>query len=61
MRKNELTQIINDIPITPENKEKVEEIKKAIENNDLTIALEKLDELSKMSRGKKVKIKTLAS
>ena len=61
MRKNELTQIINDIPITPENKEKVEEIKQAIENNDLTIALEKLDELSKMSRGKKVKIKTLAS
>ena len=59
--KSELSKIIDNIPVTETNKEMVEEIKKAIEADELTKALEKLDELSKLSRGKKVKIKTLES
>ena len=60
-RKIELTNIIDNIPITKDNKEMIDDIKKCIAENNFDVALQKLDVLSKMSRGKKVVIKTLES
>ena len=59
--REELNKIIDNIPVTEQNQEMIANIKEAINNNDLDTALVKLDELSKMSRGKRVKIKTLES
>ena len=52
-RKNKLMEIIDNIPITEENKQTIEEIKKSIEENKLEVALDKLSELSKMGQEKK--------
>ena len=52
-RKNKLMEIIDNIPITEENKQTIEEIKKSIEENKLEVALDKLSELSNMGQEKK--------
>lgn len=43
---NELYELINSIPVTAENQNDIKDIKKALENNDFSYALEKLQRLS---------------
>ncbi len=48
-RKNKLMGIIDNIPVTEENKQMIEKIKKAIEEDELDTALKELNMLSKMN------------
>lgn len=43
---DELYELINSIPVTQENQNDIKEIKRALENNDFSYVLEKLDSLS---------------
>lgn len=43
---DELYELINSIPVTEENQNDIKEIKRALENNDFSFVLEKLDSLS---------------
>ncbi len=52
-RKNKLMEIINNIPVTSNNKKMIEDIKKSIEEDKLEVALEKLNVLSKIGEEKK--------
>lgn len=43
---DELYELINSIPVTKENQNDIKDIKRALENNDFSYALEKLENLS---------------
>jgi len=43
---DELYELINSIPVTKENEDDIKQIKRALENNDFSFVLEKLDNLS---------------
>ena len=45
--------IVNNIPITEENKDTIEEIKKSLENGDIGFALEKIENLKFRSNNKR--------
>lgn len=51
-------EILNNIPVTKDNKETIEEIKKQLLNKDYLEAFKKIDELSKILKGKK-KVETV--
>ena len=55
-KENKLMEIIDNIPITEENKQTIKDIKKSIEENQLEVALEKLNELSSINKNKEKKI-----
>ena len=46
-------EILNNIPITKDNKETIEEIKKQLLNKDYLEAFKKIDELNKIQKGEK--------
>ena len=54
---NELYKLIDNIPITSENEELIEEIKNDIENKDYTAALEKIEKLGQKNQTNKAKTK----
>ena len=46
-------EILNNIPVTKDNKETIEEIKKQLLNKDYLEAFKKIDELNKIQKGEK--------
>ena len=55
--RNELYRLINDIPVTPENSELIEKIKKDLEKRDYASALKKIEKLGQKKKPRKPRTK----